>query len=159
MELKLEHIVGYLPYGLKMQYIVRDVVERVGTMTSISHNESETHPTRIGIDWYDEEHIWMFKPLLLPLSSLTKEIEHNGEKFVPMYKLWELCGFEIGRGQYIKIHPNCLITSNFGTAHEFRINISDITSSNYNVILKLYEWHFDIHNLIPNNLAIDKSKI
>lgn len=73
------------------------------------------------------------KPILYPLSMLTQEIEHNGEKFVP--KEW-------------------LRTNYIGES----IGSNTATWSN-RTILKLYEWHFDIHNLIGRGLAIDKTTI
>lgn len=74
MELEVKHLAPYLPYGLKLQYVVREKVEQTGIMKSISHNEDETHPTRVSISsMYNEEHIWMFKPLLKPLSKLSNE--------------------------------------------------------------------------------------
>ena len=74
MELEVKHLAPYLPYGLKLQYVVREKVEQIGIMKSISHNEDETHPTRVSISsMYNEEHIWMFKPLLKPLSQLGNE--------------------------------------------------------------------------------------
>ncbi len=74
MELEVKHLAPYLPYGLKLQYVVREKVEQTGIMKSISHNEDETHPTRVSISaMYNEEHIWMFKPLFKPLSKLSNE--------------------------------------------------------------------------------------
>jgi hypothetical protein len=74
MELTVNHLAPYLPYGLKLQYIVRDKVISTGIMKSISHNEDETHPTRVSISaMYNEEHIWMFKPLLKSMSRLGQE--------------------------------------------------------------------------------------
>lgn len=74
MELEVKHLTPYLPYGLKLQYVVREKVEQTGIMKSISHNEDETHPTRVSISaMYNEEHIWMFKPILKPLSKLSNE--------------------------------------------------------------------------------------
>jgi hypothetical protein len=71
MELEIQHLTPYLPYSLRLQYIVREKVEREGIMRSISFNESETHPVRVSIDYYDEEHIWMFKPILKPIELLS----------------------------------------------------------------------------------------
>lgn len=74
MELEVKHLAPYLPYGLKLQYVVQEKVEKTGIMKSISHNEDEMHPTRVSISaMYNEEHIWMFKPLLKPLSKLSNE--------------------------------------------------------------------------------------
>lgn len=71
MELEVKHLAPYLPYGLKLQYIIRGKVEKTGIMKTIIHNDSETHPTKIAIDFSDVEHIWMFKPILKPMSSLN----------------------------------------------------------------------------------------
>lgn len=76
MELQIKHLTPYLPYGLELQYIVRGVVLKTGVMTNIIHNPSETHPTKISIGWDDAEHIWMFKPILRPLSELKFDNYH-----------------------------------------------------------------------------------
>ena len=136
--MELKHISAHLPYGLKVRLHNGEVV--TFTVLKLSQFLSGA----IGI-----------KPILRPLSDLTKPIEHNGERFVPIYKLWELAGFEIGRGQYITDEPNYIKTSNLGTAQEFVLSKSDILSSNYNVIQKLLEWKFDIFNLIGKGEAID----
>lgn len=67
--------------------------------------------------------------ILRPLSDLTKEIEHNGEKFVPTKALsmWDLEG----------------ITA---------IDIPHIPVNLYELLLK---WHFDVFDLIGQGLAID----
>lgn len=136
MELEVKHLAPYLPYGLKLQYVVRGVVQSTGIMRSISHNDFETHPTMVNINYQGEEHIWMFRPILRPLSDLTKEIE---EKFVPIEK----CG-------YCSLE-DCTNES----------EIEEITSSHilgfmpFNYFDKLLEWHFDVFGLIPNGLAID----
>ena len=77
MELTISHLAPYLPYNLELQYIVRDQVVTTGIMNSISHYQHETHPTRVSIGYYDEEYIWMFKPLLKPMSFLSDEDKIN----------------------------------------------------------------------------------
>jgi hypothetical protein len=42
-------------------------------MRSISYNDSETHPTRVSIDNQDEEHIWMFRPILKKMENLNND--------------------------------------------------------------------------------------
>jgi hypothetical protein len=74
MELEVKHLAPYLPYGLKLQYVEREKVISTGIMQSISQNNSETHPTRVSINYQGEEHIWMYKPLLKPLSQF--EYDH-----------------------------------------------------------------------------------
>jgi hypothetical protein len=80
-----------------------------------------------------------FKPALRPLSDLTKEIEHNGEKFVPYNKLTK----EI---------------SNKAWLSEIKINLSRPVYLPYFMVEKLFEWHFDVFNL-PPELWIDINTI
>lgn len=72
------------------------------------------------------------KPIVRPLSDLTKEIEHNGERFVPVERL---------SFSYLDF-----------TIMQFKI---DKTRVSYSDIQKLIEWHFDINNWIERDLAID----
>ncbi len=74
-----------------------------------------------------------FKPILHPLSDLTKEIDHNGEKFVPVVEIMKIKD----GGEWISVQ------------------YQPIKNNPYWVIEKLYEWHFDIHGLIGEGLAID----
>lgn len=69
-----------------------------------------------------------------PLSDLTKEIEINGEKFVPKDKFYFK---NMSRPDYI-IESNML----YG---KLEIGIYE----------KLLEWHFDLYGLIKKGLAID----
>lgn len=177
-ELELKHLAPYLPYGLKLQYVVREKVEQIGIMKSISHNEDETNPTRVSISaMYNEEHIWMFKPLLRPLSQLTQEIEHNGENFVPLEVIARMI-----EPEYILIDKSTfdfnVINESIGYDQVFQLryktdydNYKMVVMLNFHekekcfwhteriipfsCIEKLLEWHFDIHNLIKNNLAIE----
>jgi len=79
MELELKHLAAYLPYGLKIQGQTHGEIQEMTGLNSgvvmINHN------TKGWADFYD------IKPILRPLSDLTKEIEINGEKFVPILEL------------------------------------------------------------------------
>ena len=77
-------------------------------------------------------------PILRPLSDLTKEIEHNGEKFVPSKEI-------------IKHRPNDLID----VSYVFSVNYLEIKSLPFWAILKLIEWHFDLFEGIKTKEAID----
>lgn len=90
-----------------------------------------------------------FKPILHPLSDLTKEIEHNGEKFIPITKLNELFGYK-------EIRMVHYINSGLGWQLDPSHSPSAISFGNMiNPILKLVEWHFDIAELIEKGEAID----
>lgn len=139
MELELKHLVSYLPYGLQLQYVVRGDLEATGLMTSISHYPWETHPNRVRITVGEEEHIWMFKPILRPLSDLIKEIDYNGERFIPIEKLGL---FDMGY--------RVTFDYQFKTADSSYL---DVVEMPFSVVQDLLAWHFDIYGLIENGLA------
>ena len=74
-ELTVYHLAPYLPYSLKLQFLLNGRVEKTEIMKSINHNEYETHPTKVSIGWNDAEHIWMFKPILRPITDINKQKE------------------------------------------------------------------------------------
>lgn len=135
MELEVKHLAPYLPYGLKLQYIVRDKVENTGVMKSISHNENETYPTRVSIDFNDEEHIWMFKPILRPLSQIKKYFEpiFETDKEVNEYLSYEA-------------------TTPFSVEEILNYKFQYLPYGTYQV---LFKHHFDVFSLIDAGLAID----
>jgi hypothetical protein len=85
-----------------------------------------------------------------PLSDLTKEIEVNGEKFVPMEwmekNIHKMVSFyePIDKSSEIEID---IMTEDYSQ----RISLYD----GFRVIQKFQEWHFDYQRLIENGLAID----
>lgn len=81
--------------------------------------------------WKDD-----FKLVLLNLSDLTKKIEVNGEKFVPIKKL-----------PYYSDILNHVIK--YPKEYQALINLK------FCMIQNLLEWRFDIYGLIENGLAVD----
>ena len=141
MELEAKHLAPYLPYGLKLQYIVRENVKQTGIMKSISHNESETHPTRVSIEFNNEEHIWMFKPILRPLSDLNKQIKRDENLLVTPSRAFSLVKDEEGNW--------CdEFSADYGESPTAKV---DVTQMNF----WLFEYHFDVFGLIKAGLAID----
>lgn len=127
MKLELKHLAPYLPYKLKIQNSKGFSVRVMGGM--VNDNKEVC---------IDAVFRMQYKPILRPLSDLTKEIEINGRKFTPnlnpMFKIfiqWELDQFQA------EPRNNC-------------------TLSQYE---KLLEWHFDVFGLLPKNLAVDINTI
>ena len=120
-KLELKHLAGYLPYKLKL---IDDKPKVMNAFCGHSKN------------WCSIEYAIKMqrKPILRPLSDLTKEIEVNGEKFVPLDELWKYHNFSAMRWGDIETDP---------------------TRYPYTIVEKLLEWHFDIHGLIEKGLAID----
>jgi len=123
--LQLKHLASYLPYELKGYYLDSEVLGTVVKLETYRVSGRTVYGNKVPIG----DRISYFKPILRPLSDLTKEIEHNGERFIPNDRV---CYWE--------------------NKELAKTNILDMP---YKWILRLFEWHFDIFDLIGHNLAID----
>ena len=159
-QLELKHLAPYLPYGLKM-YAASGKPKR--------RSEIEVLTT---LNYHTLVSVLRRKPILHPLSDLTKEIEVNGEKFVPIVFIGEMLGYKLskfevdGQTEYgwdQKSYDDSQGYS-FGWWQDGGcfavwydcINGDPIdTVLDINTMQKLFEWHFDVFNLIPEGLAID----
>lgn len=144
MKLELKHLAPYLPYELRLKSI-NDNWE--GTLIGLK-NDNLITGTKTGVfvqadKPYNYEFAIPFKtvkPILRPLSDLTKEIDHNGERFVPIKEIERLFTVEIeseGNGNF-----------------EMANILLDVLELPYCIVQKLLEWHFDIFGLIDKGLAI-----
>lgn len=141
MELKIEYLSKYLPYGLKVMmndgliYWMHDTSGVVRQGDSL-HSVSIADCLRSSC-----------KPILRPLSDLNQEVEILGENFIPIKKLGT---------RYSSIV--CDIYKN-----TINLDVNDFDSINllhYRVVFdKLYSMHFDLFRLIDNGLAIDVNTI
>ena len=127
-KLELKHLAPYLPYGLKYKDIPngyqKERILRIETVKWCLDNG---------------------KPILRPLSDLTKPIKvegyNDGKEFVPMKELLD----------------------NYGKGGEYEQSILKAISSKGHFIMTmpyasmqlLFEWHFDVFGLIKEDLAID----
>lgn len=158
--LTIKHLAGYLPYGLKMLQITK------GTFENSLNVEKVYNVTLNNIEDMLQKRYRQIscKPILRPLSDLTKEIEHNGEKFVPIIELLKLehpnyfDEYKGSRYSDIDFEQNenfakCYFT--FQATKDIVLYTKMPLNSPYWIIEKLYEWHFDIHGLIEKGLAID----
>jgi len=140
MKLELKHLAGYLPYGLKY----KDIPDG---FDGIRELDIQT------FDWCLENG----KPILRPLLDLTKEIEVDGDKFVPIDVIGEdveinICDCDYisdwcERGGNFLDYLNEFIEQKYGNHH--------LNFLPFGFIQKLLKWHFDIYGLIPAGLAID----
>lgn len=169
MKLELKHLAPYLPYKLKFvmvfdssedfgdvvpeEYLKKDSIWELYLLTNESieffGGECDDYalkngPSRIANNG-------ALKPILQPLSNLTKEIEMNGEKFVPVE--W----FEIGDENNLSNDygfANVRLINHLKEISKYNIQ-NDIEYLPNGVVNKLHEWHFDVFGLIPKGLAID----
>lgn len=136
-KLTIQELAAYLPYDLRVKHTVnyngfaKDAFVSLETLSEECAAFSD-----FSCDWFfdSDENECDIKPILYPLSSLTKEIEHKGEKFVPIEKMKEL-----GLGSL----PRSL----------------DYRWLYYHQAQKLLEWKFDIFGLLDRGLAVDKTTI
>lgn len=132
-KLTIREIAPYLAYGLECECPlltedregskICDIVGFFSDWVAIARKDSSVH---------DEFEYHEFKILLRPMSDLTKEIEHNGEKFVPS-ELLELKGW---------------IYSNWDNEMYYDPEDGDPTlSDSLKLATLLAEWHFNYMNL------------
>lgn len=125
-KLELKHLVPYLPYGLKV-YVQDYGIELVIVFIKDEVITIEDNASFCGI-----------KPILRPLSDLTKEIEINGEKLYP---------FIIYNDDDLDKKLIKFIKGDYSYSH-----------LPYWIVQKLFELHFDVYGLIADGLAIDINK-
>ncbi|MDR0266059.1 hypothetical protein D3C87_485960 [compost metagenome] len=158
-KLKLEHLAPYLPYGLKAEmldyksdYVGKQYDEIVG-FHQWDKNCLYWSTLTIG---GSKPNIERIKPILRPLSDLTKEIEHKGKKFIPLHII---NGFGKNSESICDrwIEPN--LTTQGGGSWEGGIEDDIDTFQFYWLHVKLLSWHFDVFGLIEKGLAIDMNQI
>lgn len=128
-KLELKNIAPYLPYNIRLKFVSKHNIDKLSKEDIVYLNQ--INEGFICVNGYKTNNK-SYLPILRPLD-LTKEIEHNGEKFVPLYEL---------------IKEDKAFTLDF-------IECYGIEELKLSVYEKLLEWHFDIFGLIEKGLAID----
>ncbi len=143
MELELKHIAPYLPYGLNLQFSYEDDTEqniKRGLLTDVYTIDDDV---KLSVEHMDDEHIWMFKPILRPLSEFCEDLELNGELIDPPTYVF---GQDIFEG-FQDGQVNALKDLNMEACYD------------WSMWSKLFEMHFDVFNLIPQGLAVDSTTL
>ena len=150
---KQEFLAMSYPYEIKLVYRNDKswpIIMAIGNLDEILHTNKD------------------YKPILRPLSDLTKEIEHKGETFIPIVELarmaWKeplINKFKINNGTlwynfdgdeyYFEFRPNKGFLFARMTPYESFMPIDN----QLGLFQKLIEWHFDIADLISKGEAID----
>jgi hypothetical protein len=118
---------AYLPYDLTIK-----LLERIDSTFICIAGLTEKGILRIGDSGHHlwEENFEKVKPILYSMDMLTKEIEHKGERFIPINKLKHFYGWDYLWSYHQK--PN----------GDFNIK-----SVRYACIEKLLEWHLNVFGL------------
>jgi hypothetical protein len=131
MKLTIEKLAPYLPYGLEMLCIINDSTY---TLEGLKESSIRLYENGKGINgqeyWSD---YFDFKPILRPLTDLTKEIEVKEKTYYE---------------ELLEIYPSL--------DNKLSIEEGYCDLDQYIRILEyLYKNHFDVNGLIPEGLAID----
>lgn len=140
-KMALEHIAPYLPYRIRA-----NVGETERNITAVSLDS----PFVFVSSWKGSREKEMvsiedIKPILRPLSDLTIEIEHNGERFSPKNRIDQYTQVG-GDGKLYLLVDGALWSCN-------------PLSWDYYLVVKLISWHFDVFGLIGKGLAIDYNTV
>lgn len=131
--LELKDICGYLPYGLKYQWTNMKSVRLISMTDEVDY--SSQHSLSTAWEWMVHRQA---RPILRPMSDLTEEITHRGEKFVPLDVFND-------RGHFIEFDTAGLLYTVGGCMDSDWLMVFD----------KFHEWMFDYRGLISAGLAID----
>lgn len=170
-KIELKHLAPYLPYGVQLKGNTHGDI-----FTLEALKETGLRTTETGYDNWED--LYDFKPILRPLSDLTKEIEHNGEKFVPLHQMVKDLVEQVGRTKYQHFIASDGSGMVYATSNEswqlqykvkkFMFRLHDFSLgkgktkgskstehyiNQYEGLQRLLEWHFDVFSLIPAGLA------
>lgn len=165
MKLEIKHLAPYLPYGLKL-YGASDI----WTMHSLGIENIEIYNGLNLQELSFDDCLCDYKPLLHPLSDLTKEITvdnyNDGKSFVPYCMIEDLglaesvsLGFARVVFSFNKYYGISISERLSFIEYDLKEEIDKINKLPYSIIKLLYQWHFDVENLIGQNLAIDINQI
>lgn len=147
-KLELKHLAPYLPYGLK---VIIPYHQEKGIMNLSKLSKYKCWLDNGGsIHLWQEQYIDKIKPILRPLSDLTKEIEHNGERFVPKELLREISGAFKPTDDIKNTFNICIVDGTVTRFSALCVHVNQLE-----LFQKLFEWHFDVFGLIDKGLAID----
>lgn len=165
---KIEIFANYLPYGVKAEmidyktdYVGRKYDEIIGI-----HEWSKNKDWCLLTDGGSKPSLDRVKLILHPLSDLTNPIKvdgyNDGKEFVPYCMIEDLglaktvslsfasvvFSFNLYYGISISERLSCI-------KYDLEEEIDKINKLPHSIIKLLYKWHFDIHGLIEQCLAID----
>lgn len=147
-KLELRHLAPY--YGHKLQIL--DTMDGfIGTLIGLEAYNGDFEKIDFQIKGKEKTrntfNIKTLKPLLRPLSDLTKEITVNGDTFVPADIIFP-------REQY-----DSYLKRKLAITELEMLSAIGFSCAYYAIVQKLFEWKFDVFSLIENNLSIDLNTI
>ncbi len=188
-DLEIKDIAGYFPYNLRFINLNRNMPYHINGI-SINYEIEYVDEN----NYHTHEYLAFCKPILRPMSDLTKPIKiegyNNGEEFVPLIEMAKIAAGCLNKEgssweiyeKYELVAQNKITNSNekflfyleWRLTGGFKLTFESIEVDNNGDILSplreydfnlmpllelLYQWHFDIHELIDQGLAIDINTI
>jgi hypothetical protein len=144
MKLEIKHLAPYLPYKLKCLYTHTNKIGTISNIYTIGDGY-DNEDVKLSIDYNNEEHIWMFKPILRPISDLSILVKDEFERYD---------GIRSGKADEEVINIFCEENG----VDEIIENI-DLKSLPYECIEYIFRNHYDFFGLIEAGLAIDKTTL
>ncbi|WP_294267727.1 hypothetical protein [uncultured Chryseobacterium sp.] len=150
---QLKIYAAYLPYKVAFSDLTCDMPNKLilDTENFSGVLEDATHLNTIRLHLYD-------------LSYLTKEIEHEGRKFIPMHVL-KNGGTDLNEYRFLEWkgysaidneqHETCYCPKTM-SFYQFYMGDSRMCTDQYNKFQLLLSWHFNVFNL-PAGDFIDKA--
>ena len=142
-KIELKHLAPYLPYRLNTNAGVIKIIDIDSELIEIEYNPDDGSDTVV---YFSD-----IKPILRPLSDITKEIEVNGERFIPVEKIYDgsIYEWKNDKEQHGVFYDYVMDMHTHELAEELQ----------YNVFIMLVEWHFDVFGLIEKGLAINTNEL
>ena len=151
-KLELKHLTPYLLYKLKGNVSDHGENEHwenteLQSLCLVDKILSFADATDV---YLDEPNETEFKPVLRPLSDLTKEIEWKGVGFYPIERLLSADEDDLN-----EFYLTGKLNSHWEAFIKVATSKSLIRSIDYWMVEIMFEWHFDVFGLIEKGLAID----
>jgi len=171
MKIDVKHLAPYLPYGLKSAEGFKAELKNLSAQTveTFSNIGSSNYFTRIAIEG--------FVPELRSMSQLNEVICHNGKTFLPIRELFKMAmdaddefdpiqianKFDIDVSMlayYLDIDKTSGFQFNYNVDQKNFV-LMTMPGKNgeylcqYDLMQKLFEWHFDVFGLIHKGLAVE----
>ena len=152
MKLELKHLAPYLPYGLSFSVNLKDVLDNF---------PDELRTLKLAVPSIDLA-LKTGKPILRPLSSMTKEEAY--EFGVLLTSEADMEDKEVGIGKMVlmgSIYPTIMYQDKENEDYSIMIQFSSTGINGIGLVpYEAYEWlfknHFDVFGLIGKGLAIAK---
>jgi hypothetical protein len=180
LELNIKHLAPYLPYGVKINQHREDINSNYQSeLVKLSADKlkviSERFPYTEELAYYEA------KPILRNLSDITKEIEVNGEMFIPIIELAKIADCDTTDDECVFFNDGKTFGVRFNIENDDDSYTHEVFAfddyntfgkhkrrhkndnngtifhcpNQYKIYQKLFEWHFDVFDLLSHNLAID----